>query len=136
MGIKFRNKVVKEGIINQWKFNCRIFQFNSRYHPPQLEKANEFGYLIFWNKGSDEVTFWSTVMSGTLIVDPGLSSLRLNLEAVILSIMPSIRELMLVMLLGKGLGLKYPFNLERLQMPRVCVMCYARLKVSTRRLSI
>jgi hypothetical protein len=73
IGIKFRNKVVKERIIHQWKFKRRIFHIDSRYHPPQLEKANEFGYLIFWNKGSDEATFWSTVMDGNLIVDPGLS---------------------------------------------------------------
>jgi hypothetical protein len=43
MGIMFRNKVVKERIIHQWKFKRRNFQFDSRYHPPQLEKANEFG---------------------------------------------------------------------------------------------
>jgi hypothetical protein len=73
MGIQFRNKVVKERIIHQWKFKRRIFQFDARFHPPQLEKANEFGYLIFWNPGSDEVTFWSTVMGGNLIIDPGIA---------------------------------------------------------------
>jgi hypothetical protein len=73
MNIRFRNKVIKERIIHQWKFKRRIFQYDKRFHPPQLEKANEFGYLIFWNSGSDEVTFWSTVMGGTLIVDPGIS---------------------------------------------------------------
>jgi hypothetical protein len=73
MDIKFRNKVVKERIIYQWKFKRRIFQYDSRFHPIQLKNQNEFGYLIFWSPGSEEVTFWSTVMGGTLIVDPGMS---------------------------------------------------------------
>jgi hypothetical protein len=73
MDIKFRNKVVKERIIHQWKFKRRIYQYDSRFHPPQLKNANEFGYTIFWNPGTAEVTFWSTVHGGTLIVDPGKS---------------------------------------------------------------
>jgi hypothetical protein len=72
MGIRFRNIHIKERINHQWKLKRRIFQYDARFHPPQLEKANEFGYMIFWYPGSDEVTFWNTVMGGTLIVDPGL----------------------------------------------------------------
>ncbi len=62
MEIRFRNTFIKERIIHQWKFERRIFQYDARFHPPQLENANEFGYMIFWHPGSDEITFWSTVM--------------------------------------------------------------------------
>jgi len=73
MSFQFRNQVVKERIIHQWKSKRRIFQYNERFHPEKLKNENEFGYVIFWNPGSEEVTFWSTVMGGTLIVDPGMS---------------------------------------------------------------
>lgn len=77
MGIKFRNLVIKERIIHQWKYKRRIFQYDKRFHPPLLEKANEFGYLIFWSPGSDEVSIWSIVMGGTLVVDPGIPCMSL-----------------------------------------------------------
>jgi hypothetical protein len=45
MGIRFRNKVIKERIIHQWKFKRRIFQYDKRYHPPQLEEPTSLDIL-------------------------------------------------------------------------------------------